>query len=277
APDLWFEDADGDGNNDLMVELAFATTPLCCCHGCRVGSINNHGQVAWVWNPTRHGFVVLPEDTDDDGVPDTWFRDDNGDGWNDLARDLGPNIDTVTLSDSGVVVGTEIVWGKDDYFLRWQIDESGNVELVAKERGATFMTGVNNLGQAVGYTPKHMPKYEVKYTTILWEPDLRIIDLLDLLDNPSKTTQNLEGRDISNTGYIVGTLYGTYPYDYPTYIEGFVAVPIAQNAPPEVSISSPADGATFDSGATINFSGTASDPEDGDLTSSMVWTSIIDG
>ncbi len=49
------------------------------------------------------------------------------------------------------------------------------------------------------------------------------------------------------------------------------------NDPPTVSITSPADGSTFDSGATILFEGTASDSEDGDLTASLVWTSDIDG
>jgi hypothetical protein len=49
------------------------------------------------------------------------------------------------------------------------------------------------------------------------------------------------------------------------------------NEPPAVSITSPADGASFDSGATITFEGTASDPEKGDLTDSLVWTSSIQG
>jgi subtilisin family serine protease len=49
------------------------------------------------------------------------------------------------------------------------------------------------------------------------------------------------------------------------------------NEPPAVSITSPADGAAPDSGATIDFIGTASDPEDGDLAASLVWTSSIDG
>ncbi|MFQ5860631.1 MAG: S8 family serine peptidase [Dehalococcoidia bacterium] len=49
------------------------------------------------------------------------------------------------------------------------------------------------------------------------------------------------------------------------------------NDPPVVSITGPADGSTFGSGATISFSGTASDTEDGDLTASLVWTSDIDG
>jgi len=49
------------------------------------------------------------------------------------------------------------------------------------------------------------------------------------------------------------------------------------NEPPTVSITSPADGSIFDSGATILFEGTASDPEDIDLTASLFWTSNIDG
>jgi subtilisin len=49
------------------------------------------------------------------------------------------------------------------------------------------------------------------------------------------------------------------------------------NEPPAVSITNPADGASFDSVAMILFEGTASDPEEGDLTDSLVWTSSIQG
>jgi len=48
------------------------------------------------------------------------------------------------------------------------------------------------------------------------------------------------------------------------------------NKPPTVSITSPADGSTFDSGVAIPFKGTASDSEDGDLTANLVWTSSIE-
>ena len=48
------------------------------------------------------------------------------------------------------------------------------------------------------------------------------------------------------------------------------------NDSPSVSITSPAE-ATFESGATILFEGTASDTEDGDLSASLVWTSDLDG
>ncbi|GIV58689.1 MAG: hypothetical protein KatS3mg042_1602 [Rhodothermaceae bacterium] len=46
---------------------------------------------------------------------------------------------------------------------------------------------------------------------------------------------------------------------------------------PVVSITMPADGATFNSGDLITFEGTATDAEDGDLTAAMTWTSSIDG
>jgi len=51
----------------------------------------------------------------------------------------------------------------------------------------------------------------------------------------------------------------------------------APNTPPVVEISSPADGAPFEAGATINFAGTATDAEDGDLSSSLIWTSTLSG
>ena len=48
--------------------------------------------------------------------------------------------------------------------------------------------------------------------------------------------------------------------------------PLVANTPPEVVISSPSDGATFDSGVSILFEGTATDVQDGDLKESLIWT-----
>jgi len=44
-----------------------------------------------------------------------------------------------------------------------------------------------------------------------------------------------------------------------------------------VAITSPADGAQFDEGAAVPLSGTASDAEDGDLSTSIAWSSDVDG
>jgi hypothetical protein len=49
------------------------------------------------------------------------------------------------------------------------------------------------------------------------------------------------------------------------------------NTAPSVTISSPANNASFTSGTSINFSGSATDAEDGNLTSSLAWTSSRDG
>lgn len=50
------------------------------------------------------------------------------------------------------------------------------------------------------------------------------------------------------------------------------------NESPTATISSPDDGATFDVGAAVVFEGSASDPEDGDLSGgSLEWSSDVDG
>jgi subtilisin-like proprotein convertase family protein len=49
------------------------------------------------------------------------------------------------------------------------------------------------------------------------------------------------------------------------------------NYSPEVTISSPTDGSNFSPGDPITFTGVASDYEDGDLTSSIQWSSSLDG
>jgi subtilisin family serine protease len=50
-----------------------------------------------------------------------------------------------------------------------------------------------------------------------------------------------------------------------------------QNDAPVAVIGNPADGTTFSTGASVSFSGSGSDTEDGDVTASLVWTSSIDG
>ena len=48
-------------------------------------------------------------------------------------------------------------------------------------------------------------------------------------------------------------------------------------SPPNVTITLPASGGTHPSGSPINFAGTAFDSLDGDITSSLVWASSLDG
>ncbi len=48
-----------------------------------------------------------------------------------------------------------------------------------------------------------------------------------------------------------------------------------QNTPPNVTISSPSDGASIDTGTSVNFAGSASDAEDGSLTNAISWSSNL--
>ena len=56
-----------------------------------------------------------------------------------------------------------------------------------------------------------------------------------------------------------------------------VAINFPLSAVPVVQIASPTDGAVFDPGDPVTFSGTATDAEDGDLTPQILWTSSRDG
>lgn len=49
------------------------------------------------------------------------------------------------------------------------------------------------------------------------------------------------------------------------------------NSPPSVTISQPSDGTHFLTGDPVTFTGTADDPEDGDISAQLQWTSNVDG
>ena len=49
------------------------------------------------------------------------------------------------------------------------------------------------------------------------------------------------------------------------------------NQPPTVTITNPPSGSTFNQGDNISFTGTAIDPEDGNISANLTWTSSIDG
>jgi probable HAF family extracellular repeat protein len=79
--------------------------------------VNNDGLVvgsSYSADGLTHAFVVVPEDTEGDGIPDYWYRDDDGDGINDLMVDLndlirpdrGLHLHTARgINDRGQIVG----------------------------------------------------------------------------------------------------------------------------------------------------------------------------
>jgi uncharacterized protein YjiK len=83
----------------------------------------------------------------------------------------------------------------------------------------------------------------------------------------TKTNLTLGTHVITATATDLGGLQGS----------SSVTIVVVENSGPVVTIIGPADGASFASGQTIIFSGSALDEQDGDRTSSLKWTSSING
>jgi hypothetical protein len=92
---------------------------------------------------------------------------------------------------------------------------------------------------------------------------------------------NSEVRDDTRYGVISldlapdGYAWQFHPVAGDTFTDSGVASCVSYE--PELSVASPASGATFAWGAPIAFTGTASDVEEGDLGASLVWRSSRDG
>ena len=112
--------------------------------------INDVGQVVGysvASDGNNHAFLITPEDTDSNGVPDRWFRDSDSDGKNDLMLDLGPNSVANDVNNSGQVVGYSGTAGATHAFL-WQ---NGVMTDLGTLGGATSVaTATNDAGQITG-------------------------------------------------------------------------------------------------------------------------------
>lgn len=113
--------------------------------------INDVGQIVGGSNTadgTGHAFLLTPEDTDGNGIPDRWFRDTNSDGRNDLMLDLGPNNVANDVNNAGQVVGDLRPGGYDSHGFRW---DNGVMTDLGTLGGATgSATAINDAGQVTG-------------------------------------------------------------------------------------------------------------------------------
>ncbi len=81
------------------------------------------------------------------------------------------------------------------------------------------------------------------------------------------TADNIDGQNPSYVGRLGSGRINLY--------NAVNTVPV--NTPPSVTISSPANGSTVTQGTTVNFSGGATDTQDGNISGFLVWTSNLQG
>ena len=152
---------------------------------------------------------------------------------------------------------------------------------ISQEDGQFLVT--NKLGAVANVTSEHdwpASGYEAWNGTSMATPHVSAVAALLWSANPTAT--NAEIRDAMNaTAYELGAPgrdvtfgYGlVQAADAMDYLGGGTPV----NTPPSVTITSPANGSSFEAGTPVGFTGTASDAEDGSLSGSISWTSSLDG
>jgi len=209
--------------------------------------------------PTEYGthpFIVVPEDTNGNGLPDQWFRDDNGDGLNDLLLQLGPPSSHLPglsyegyardINDSGQVVGDcrffdtgerlmFVVTPADvngDGRLEWYWPDANgaNTLMTRLEIGLPVGTGafaeaINKHGQIVGrYFPPNSERgfllegldTDANGVADTWFQDADQNGLNDLVTelgtarNPSGNVGSLCAVDINDAGWVVGYSHGAF-------------------------------------------------------------------
>jgi hypothetical protein len=151
------------------------------------------------------------------------------------------------------------------------ISQEDGQYLVANKLGSVADLYANVVQPASGYeawggTSMATP-HVAGVAALIWSSDS------SLTNQEVRDAMAVTALDLGDTGRDIYFGYGlVQAADAITYLGGG---PV--NEAPTASISSPTDGATFDSGAAISFVGSASDYEDGNISGDLVWTSSIDG
>ncbi|MEW6743107.1 MAG: hypothetical protein AB1486_10140 [Planctomycetota bacterium] len=132
-----------------------------------VAAVNDRGEIAGrcatVAGDAFHAFLIRPLDTNGDGIPDTWSRDDNSDGRNDLLLDIGTlgGNEAVALSVNEASRVSGVSRDSSGYWQGFVWSEAGGMtELYNSDPGGTQIDSVvTNDRDQVAITMSWPPYY----------------------------------------------------------------------------------------------------------------------
>jgi hypothetical protein len=171
-----------------------------------------------------------------------------------------------------------------DAYLQFQVDETSSGATALTIRGeytddASTFTSVNSnistrtvTGAAVSWNP---PPWSTRGEAGPGQRTPPIVSVIaEIISHPGWASGKAMAILIDGSGERTAESFDGVQAGAPLLHVEYTTQP---NDAPSVVIDTPSSGASFDEGDPIDFTGTASDTEDGDLTSSLTWTSSRDG
>jgi uncharacterized membrane protein len=208
--DTWLVDS-GNGVNALMIDLGGVDSgfPI---------DINDAGDIVGTLGSIdlgyRSGFLIRPEDTNQDGTPDLWVRDDDGNGLNDLLVLLPPLAGSTDSSAAAINSGGLIAGTSAGDVVLWQVDTTGAISELnlgqIKNYDSTGPSDINGSGQVVGTAATLLrigPPPKWKQTAWLSENG-DLVKLADrVIDWGPFDSRSSRAFGINGSGAIVGDMY----------------------------------------------------------------------
>jgi hypothetical protein len=159
------------------------------------------------------------------------------------------NVAIFRNASSGSVIATTYSW--------WVGSTLVDADIVFWDGGFHFFTGTSGCGGSNAVYIEDIAAHELGHALGLNHSTATSATMYPSYSTCSQSFRTLASDDIAGVEYL-------YP-------------PVLGDTAPTVSIATPTSGASFAQGTSISFSGSASDKEDGILTSLMTWTSSLDG
>jgi probable HAF family extracellular repeat protein len=209
-PDTWYQDADGDGLNDLAVGLGQALGLDGGLVNLAPSDINDAGQIVGYISYTP--FLLTPKQT---AVGPVWVEDLNGDGENDLIVRLpmpltgSVGYSPLVVNNKGSIAGNFRTSKGTYHAILWRTDAQGFLHYtdlgVPNSETHIRSQGINDRDQVVGDALLYGTKASVRsWSGWLWDNGV-MKDVRTLMDKSAELTDRyMFAAGINNAGLMVG-------------------------------------------------------------------------